>query len=584
MPTALRPDQTPAALRAAGVGRGDPVALVLGPAGLGLAWGKRDWCVATADPVPVVAAVEAALRPRWVWWSGGATAGRLVAGGLRVATCWDLAVVHRLLAGVLDAEPGQVWAALHRLDPRSVPRTGQLDLLGPPGEATHGDPEQPVGPDGHLRAEWVDGGSGRTPARLGAWADLALRAHELQRSALARVAVGGDAVATAHAESATELLCVELARDGLPLDVSVAEKILTEVVGPRPHDRAHEDALRRARDELVLRHVPTSSAHDRTDLRNPAHVRAALRAVGIDLPDTRSWRLEPWRGQHPLVDALMAWRKADRLSTTYGYAWLDTHVGADGRLRGRWAGSDGAAGRMTAQAGLHNMPTELRPAVAAGAGHVLVRADLGQIEPRVLAAVSADPALALATADDDLYLPVARRLGVERPVAKIAVLAAMYGQTSGTAGQALAGLESAYPVAMGHLKAAYESGRAGRDVRTHGGRLVRMYPLAATGDEQASRAAAAGRGRYARNAIVQGAAAELFKAWAVTVRAGLRSMDGQVVMCLHDELLVHVRAEHAADVRDLLHRSLQDVGSRWAAGGAVRFVADVSTLTRWSDA
>ena len=215
---------------------------------------------------------------------------------------------------------------------------------------------------------------------------------------------------------------------------------------------------------------------------------------------------------------------------------------------------------------------------------MLVRADLGQIEPRVLAAVSGDRALAAATADDDLYLPVARRLGVERAVAKIAVLAAMYGQTSGTAGQALAGLESAYPVAMGYLGSAYDAGRAGRHVRTHGGRLVRMPVLTAGGDENAARAAVNGRGRFARNAVVQGAAAELFKAWAVTVRAGLRAgprtQGAQIVLCLHDELLVQVPHEGASDVQALLHQGLQDVSARWHA----RFVAEVSTVQRWSEA
>ena len=66
---------------------------------------------------------------------------------------------------------------------------------------------------------------------------------------------------------------------------------------------------------------------------------------------------------------------------------------------------------MTASAGLHNMPAHLRSAVIAEAGHVFVRADLGQIEPRILAAVSGDRALAKATAEDDMYSPVAKRAG-----------------------------------------------------------------------------------------------------------------------------------------------------------------------------
>jgi DNA polymerase-1 len=40
------------------------------------------------------------------------------------------------------------------------------------------------------------------------------------------------------------------------------------------------------------------------------------------------------------------------------------------------------------------MPAEMRAAVIAEPGRVFVRADLGQIEPRVLAAVSRDKALA----------------------------------------------------------------------------------------------------------------------------------------------------------------------------------------------
>src|SRR4029079_17953103 len=121
-----------------------------------------------------------------------------------------------------------------------------------------------------------------------------------------------------------------------------------------------------------------------------------LRRVGIDVPNTRAGRLEQYRDVPPVVEALLTWRKAERIATTYGYRWLDEHV-TDGRLRGAWTSSDGAAGRMTASSGLHNLPADLRPAVAASPGGVFVRADLGQIEPRVLAAVSGDDALIAAT-------------------------------------------------------------------------------------------------------------------------------------------------------------------------------------------
>jgi DNA polymerase-1 len=91
-----------------------------------------------------------------------------------------------------------------------------------------------------------------------------------------------------------------------------------------------------------------------------------------------------------------------------------------------------------------------------------------------------------------------------------------------------------------------------------------------------------GLGRYARNAVVQGAAAELFKAWAAAVRNGLRG--GRVVLCLHDELLLHVPVEEADDAVALLHDALSATSGHWAAGSGVRFVADVAVVQRWSDA
>ncbi|MCU1504672.1 MAG: putative polymerase, partial [Ilumatobacteraceae bacterium] len=291
------------------------------------------------------------------------------------------------------------------------------------------------------------------------------------------------------------------------------------------------------------------------------------------------------RDAHPLIDDLLAWRAAERVATTFGYAWLDQHLGADGRLRGDWTGSDGAAGRMTATAGLHNMPADLRPAVIAEVGHVFVRADLGQIEPRVLAAVSGDTALARAALDDDMYAPVAAQLGVDRPTAKTAVLGAMYGQTTGHGAVALRRLEAAYPVAMEMLRAADVDGQVGRDIRTSGGRLVRMGSAGIAGiDDRDARSNAAARGRFGRNAMVQGAAAELFKVWAATVRARARAFDARIVLCLHDELLVHTPVEHAGAVAALLGECLQEAAHRWSPAAQVRFLADIAIIPRWSDA
>ncbi|MDQ2958585.1 MAG: hypothetical protein M3Y42_16690, partial [Actinomycetota bacterium] len=157
-----------------GFERGDRLALSLAADAAGLAWPGGSCALTCDDPVAQIAAIEAELRPRWVWWSAD-TALQLARAGVRVATCWDLVAVHRLLFGGWRAEPALIWAALHDLPAESLPGVGQLDLLGQDGEEGT-DPENPVRPDGHLRPEWSVTGWRRDPARLVRWAATALAA------------------------------------------------------------------------------------------------------------------------------------------------------------------------------------------------------------------------------------------------------------------------------------------------------------------------------------------------------------------------------------------------------------------------
>ena len=565
-------------LRARGWQPRAALAVAAGVREVGLAWAGGSASV-PAGLVEVVTDLTP-LQPRWTWWSARGTARPLVAAGVHVRTCWDLGAVGRLVHGLRRDDAGAVWAAAHGLpepDPLSPGGSDLLDLDTTDGAALR--------PDGQLSREWLRGAWADEPRR---WAELGLQVQSAQEAQLRAVpdprAQAGTtplAVLTAWSESAAALLAVELEHDGLPLDRAVVEALLADLLGPRPaSDR--EAAQRTAeRDAEVLRRFPGPPV----DLRSPAQVKELLARAGYDLPDTRSWRLEPHAATSPAVAALLHWRKAERTATTYGWAWLDRTVGPDGRLRGAWRAADGASGRMTASAGLHNLPAELRPAVRAEPGHVLVRADLGQVEPRVLAAVSGDAGLARAAQEDDLYAPVAAALRCDRPTAKVAVLAAMYGQTSGTAGAALRDMDRAYPTAMAALRAAEAAGVRGEDLRTYGGRLLRLSGARASAEPLGEHVALpSGAGRFARNAVVQGAAAELFKAWAATVRDGLVPLDGRIVLCLHDELLLHVPEAAADRAAALLVDALRSTASWWAGGSPVRFVAEVSVAATWASA
>jgi len=190
-----------------------------------------------------------------------------------------------------------------------------------------------------------------------------------------------------------------------------------------------------------------------------------------------------------------------------------------------------------------------------------VVADAAQLEPRVLAALSGDPRLAelcAGTGAADLYASLAAdSFDGDRGQAKVAMLSAMYGGTSGGAGPLLAVLRKRFPEAVGYVEQAARTGESGGTVRS---RLGRTSPppsaawRALTGSaeqdettERRSREAARNWGRFTRNFVVQASAAD----WALTTLAALRrrlaagAPAAQVVFFQHDEVLVHCPAEVA---------------------------------------
>lgn len=504
---------------------------------------------------------------RWAWWSDEVPRA-LLAHGVRPERGLDLLQTHLLLQGGARADPEHVWARAVGLEVDAVPARHQGDLFDSPDDPPAGaEAPQPLDERGYLRPGFL-AADGDTATQ---WAMLAAEVAQRQSAQLRE---RPRALATAYSESGASMLALELERTGLPVHRPTLEQLIETAAGPRPHTLQEESAARATRDRSVLQLIPPGRA---VDLRNPEQVLNMLHGLGIRVDNTRKWELERHRTTHPVVDALLRWRADERIATTYGWAWLRDHVGPDDRLRGRWHSFDGGAGRMTAEAGLHNLPAALRPAVVAAPGHLFVRADLGQIEPRVLAVVSGDPALIAATAQEDLYRTVADQLRVERPIAKVAVLSAMYGGAAGQAAAALEGLDRTYPTAMAYLRAAQATGETGGSVTTYGGRLITVPPST----EQAQSRA---RGRFARNAVVQGAAAEFFKAWALTARHAIAAYDAHIVLCLHDELLVHVPEEHAPATAAAVDAALQDAARRWTGGSAARFVSDTGIVRSWADA
>lgn len=309
---------------------------------------------------------------------------------------------------------------------------------------------------------------------------------------------------------------------------------------------------------------------------------------------------------------LIEYKKLYRIWVAHGWSWLQDWV-RDGRFRPEYLPGGTVTGRwVTNGGGALQIPKVIRRAVVADPGWRLVVADADQMEPRVLAAISRDPGLMeVAGRESDLYQSVSdRAFSGDRAQAKLAVLGAVYGQTSGDGLKNLALLRRRFPKAVAYVDDAARAGEEGRLVRTWLGRtcppavgasdaaasaseeagLPQDDPAETTGDQTSAwvpgyaSSNSRARGRFARNFVVQGSAAE----WTLLVLAALRrtctDMAAELVFFQHDEVIVHCPAEEADTVVTAI-REASDLAGRLTFGETpVRFPFTTAVVECYADA
>ncbi|MEU9701143.1 bifunctional 3'-5' exonuclease/DNA polymerase [Streptomyces sp. NPDC047981] len=519
---------------------------------------------------------------RWVWRSTAEIHPRLLAAGVRVERCYDIEVAEGLLLGHEGrlGEPRSAAAALARLRNAPVPPD-------PPQRAA-----EPGSQDSLFEA--------RPTAAAVSFEDL-LAVYAEQQARHDRTAHPGRMRLLTAAESAGMLVAAEMHRAGLPWRADVHRDLLQELLGERYAGGGEPRRLAELADE-----VSAAFGHRvRPDL--PADVVKAFARAGIRVRSTRRWELEEL--DHPAVAPLIAYKKLYRIWTAHGWSWLQDWV-RDGRFRPEYTPGGTVTGRWTTNGGgALQIPKVVRRAVVADEGWRLVVADADQMEPRVLAAISRDPGLMeVAGHPDDLYTRLSDRgFSGDREHAKLALLGAIYGQTSGDGLKNLAALRRRFPRAVAYVDDAAKAGEDGLLVRTWLGRTSPRAVGTAEddeagipqegGDQDVGPAAGEGeytpgyasgnsraRGRFTRNFVVQGSAAE----WALLMLAALRrataGMRAELVFFQHDEVIVHCPAEEAEAVTDAI-RAAGDEAGRIAFGHTpVRFPFTTATVERYADA
>ncbi len=520
-------------------------------------------------------------RPRWVWDDTSRWSPLLLASGIRVQRCHDLRLCHAILRNsaltatseLATAAPNR-WDSALALEPEAAqPGTTLFDLAFD---------DEPADDDG--------------PAEFRRQLDAVASCPEPGRLRLLLAA-----------ESVGALIAAEMHAAGLPWRTDIHDRLLRDALGPRVAHGARPELL-----ERLAARIRTELGDAVVNIDSQPELLKALHRAGLSATSTRAWELK--KLEHPVIEPLLEYKKLYRLLSANGWYWMDTWI-VDGRFHPDYVPGGVVTGRWaTRGGGALQLPKQVRGAVVADEGWKLVVADAAQLEPRILAALSADTAMATAGRDTDLYAGIVASGVVEtRDQAKVAMLGAMYGATTGESGRLLPKLARAYPRALGLTETAARAGERGDIVSTRLGRssprpgetwqatqAQAYHPAASATDESRARSQARDWGRFTRNFIVQGSAAEWALCWMAEIRRELWSLADadaadprrsaafraapHLVFFLHDEVVVHTPASLAAEVEQIVTRAAATAGRLLFGDFPVDFLLTAATVDNYAEA
>jgi DNA polymerase-1 len=292
--------------------------------------------------------------------------------------------------------------------------------------------------------------------------------------------------------------------------------------------------------------------------------------------------LEELAAKHPLPRLLIQHRQLAKLKSTYLDALPALVHPGDGRVHASFNQVVAATGRLSSSdPNLQNIPVrtedgrQIRQAFVPGsAGWSLLTADYSQIELRILAHYSGDPALVRAFAQDhDIHRVVAARIfGVAeaevdsamRRVAKTVNFGVIYGLSAfGLASrlgipqsEAAAFIEAYFQEYAGvdtFITRTLESALAAGRVETILGRRRPINGIKNTTGRNRNLAE-----RTAINTVIQGSAADLIKRamLAVDNRLRMEGLQARMLLQIHDELVFEAPSEEIPTLAPLVREAM----------------------------
>ena len=293
--------------------------------------------------------------------------------------------------------------------------------------------------------------------------------------------------------------------------------------------------------------------------------------------------LDKLRGKHPIIEQILDYRTLTKLKSTYADGLLK-EISADGRIHTNFQMTVTATGRLSStEPNLQNIPVrrelgaQIRKMFVASPGKVLVDADYSQIELRLLAHIANDETMIAAfrsgedihavTASQVFGVPLAEVTPLQRSHAKAVNFGIVYGISAFSLAQDIGVFQSEAKAYMDSYFAKYhgvreymtrvvEQAKADGYVTTLFGRRRDLPELKSSNFNLRSFGE-----RVALNMPIQGTAADIIKAAMVRVDARMRAegLEAQLLLQVHDELIVECPAAEAETVRAILVEEMEHV-------------------------
>ena len=386
-----------------------------------------------------------------------------------------------------------------------------------------------------------------------------------------------------------------------------------ERIGVRIDLKALDKAGREMENELArLTEEIYNLAGEEFNINSPAQLGDVFEKLNFDVGrktktgkiSTSADVLEELATKYELPQKIIEYREIAKLKNTYVDALPKLIDRRTGRVHTTLNQAVSATGRLSsANPNLQNIPIRselgrrIRAAFVASPGYKLMSADYSQIELRVFAHVTADPAMTEAFKHgEDIHARVARDVfGAKtkqeesdaRRLAKIVNFAIPYvigpfglaqrtGLTRAQAKKVIEDYYQTYTGVRGYMEEIPRQVRESGVVKTIFGRIRPIPDI-----NNRSHALRARAEREAINAPIQGTAADLVKIAMIRVQERLRreKLGARMMLQVHDELLLEVPEDEIERTTEVVRAEMESVHAL-----AVPLVVDVGIGNNWMEA